>query len=535
MALFDSILEKRSISYNLQNPDPKWNFTFSGFGNYSSKSGQVITEDVAMKISAFYLGIRIIAETIGSLPFNIYQKQNRGRRLATDHPAYKLLHVAPNRFQTPMQFKEMMVGHCVIRGKAAARKIRNNGGRVVALIPMHPDKIEMKFNDFSGDPYFEITHTYKENGLNVSKIEVLQKEDVFWIYGLSLGLTPVSPLEAMADTLGISVSTSAYKSNFFRNGSTPSGILSHPSFFKDKKEIEDLKEEIDSQTRGENQFSTMVLQNGLTWQQVGMKNSDAELIKTDVFQVLEIARALRIQPHKLMELGDASRANIEQMAIEHVIDTIRPWAVRVEEAVNRDLLSEREREQGYYGKFILDALLRGDTASRTAAYTAGRQWGWLSADDVLELEDKNPLPDGIGDSYLVPANMIDARAVPTTLEPVDPVSSAAAERSIQDLLKITFDKIVSRQQKNFDNKRNKNQNIAEWFEDFAQKETDVARSMLQDVVTPLVPLMAISERAASDLIELSLIDIKEAWKRSESLDGSKLTDLIMERIRNEHR
>lgn len=508
-------------------------FFFQGF---KSKAGTVVTEETALSIAAFYLGIRVISESIASLPLNLYKKKKpRGREIQDNHPSQFLVYAEPNPFQTPMQWKEMMLAHCILRGKAASRIVRNNAGEIVRLLPIHPDRIELKLRSSNGQPFFFVEHEIEENGTKRIVKEVLERDEVFWMYGLSLGMKPVSPLEAMRENLGVALATRDYKSAFFNNSAMPSGILKHPAFFANDKEVDEVKAEFDKKFSGDAKFSLMVLQHGIEWQQMGMSNVDAELIKTESFSVIEIARALRIQPGKLMEQSKASKGDAEEETIEHVVDTLRPWVVRFEEACNRSLITKKEHLTGKYFKFTMDALLRGNTEARNKSFTAGRQWGWYSANDVLELEDKNPLPGEQGDIYLIPANMIDARKVNQQeingnsvpqIEEDGTVKEDDARSGLISILGASLSRIIDRQVKNLS--RQLQRQDASGVLDILQKEKEIARQMLERVLPGLSKILGkdISEDLVLDHIRTFILDTQDA----ESVDAEKEGLIMAEKI-----
>jgi HK97 family phage portal protein len=500
----------------------------------TSTSGVAVTERTAMTFSAVHLAVRVISETLGSLPIRVYQTldKSKGRRLASELDADYLIHVRPNPFQTPMQFKEMLTAHVVLRGFAVARKIFNSAGKIIALIPIHPSSVEIGYRK-NYEIFFKITHTYlDENGFEKSTVEILFQNEVLHIMGLALGHYPVSPIRMHAETIGVGLATRDYKGSFFANSAMPSGILKHPGFFREdqEEEIERLRKEFKEKFTGGNRFSTMVLQHGMEWEQLGMTNSDAELIKSQQFNVLEIARAFRIQPHKLMQLEDASRANVEQMAIEHVVDTLRPWAVRIEEAISRDLLSEKQKKEGYHSKYSMDALLRGDTEARHKAYSTGRQWGYLSINDIRHLEDLTPLDPEVGDVYLSPVNMINAAIAGREQEQLPEIEgeSPQANRSktaIESILNSSFSKLIERGQKNFKRFLEKEPEISNWIEDFRKKETDIAESVLNEIILPLSVLANEDENKIRSIV-LELKDfLPQTWTGKKSKED--LIDYVL--------
>jgi HK97 family phage portal protein len=489
-----------------------------------SSSGTTVTERTAMTVAAVHLAVRVIAEGLGSLPVRIYHetKEHKGKRLAEEIQADYLLHKKPNPFQTPMQFKEMMIGHCVLRGFAVARKIFNNAGKVTALIPIHPSSVEFGYRE-NGEIFFKITHVYIDtDGLEKTTVEVLFQNEVFFLMGMSLNLYPISPIRAHAETIGVALATREHKTSFFGNSAMPSGILKHPGFFRDdqEKEIERLRAEFKEKFTGGNKFTTMVLQHGMEWQQLGMNNTDAELIKSEQFNVLEIARAFNVKPHKLMHLVDMGRANIEQMAIEHVTDTLRPWAVRFEESSNRDLLSDKETLNGFHAKFDFGDLVIGDTESRSKLYESGRQWGYLSINDIRLKENLTPLDPEVGDVYLSPLNMVNAAFAgrdQTDLPEIEGESPLANRSEIvESILRPVVKKIHIRREKNLQRAIEKGE-----IEPAIEKELSVARSMIEEVMPAI--LLLIPESREKEIDYESILAI--------SKNEEKILESLLEEIR----
>lgn len=448
-------------------------------------SNTVVTERTAMTVAAVHLAVRVIAEGLGSLPVRIYQetKDHKGKRLAEEVQADYLLHKKPNPFQTPMQFKEMLIGHCVLRGFGVARKIYNGAGKITALIPIHPSSVEFGYR-VNGEIFFKITHVYIDtDGIEKTTVEVLFQNEVFFLMGMSLNLYPISPIRAHAETIGVALATREHKSSFFGNSAMPSGILKHPGFFRDDQaeEIERLRKEFKEKFSGSNKFTTMVLQHGMEWQQLGMNNTDAELIKSEQFNVLEVARAFNVKPHKLMHLEDMGRANIEQMAIEHVTDTLRPWATRFEESADRDLLPERDRLRGIHSKFDFGELIVGDTESKSKFYESGRQWGYLSINDIRLKENLTPLDSEIGDVYLSPLNMVNAAFAGRDQSQLPEIEADLPQVDQSEVVRSLFvpivKKIQARREKNIQRAIDKGE-----IESAIEKEILVARSMIDEVL-----------------------------------------------------
>ena len=372
------------------------------FGGNPVSSGVTVSEETALTLAAVWQAVSLIAGDIGSLPLHLYKRdKNNGRERYTDHPLYYVLHDAPNPEMTSMIFRETLQAHLLTWGNAYAEIERDGAGRPVGLWPLLP---------FHVTPYREAGRLrYRVAGGNGGSDVILEARDVLHVPGLGFdGILGYSPIRQARESLGLLAAAEKFGSTFFGNGSTFGGVLTHPKMLSDKAQAS-LRESINAQHQGpQKAHRFLILEEGMAYSKLGVDPNDAQFLETRKFQVTEVCRWFNLSPSKLRELDNSSvRANIEQDAIDYVTNTLRPWCVRWEQEVNRKLISPRERYI-QYAEFALEGLLRGDLASRYAAYAVGRQWGWLSADDVLMKENMNPLPNGAGKIYLVPTNMAPA-------------------------------------------------------------------------------------------------------------------------------
>jgi len=374
----------------------------SWFGGDETESGESVTPDNAMKCTAVMAAVRVISETIASLPLFLYRRtKGGGKARAFDLPLYTLLHDQPNRWQTSFEFREMMVGHMVLRGNAYAEIFSTPGRGVSELIPLNPDRVR-PFRAPDG----RIAYYYQPatGGARV----ILQNEMLHWRDFSSDGIVGESRITQAAETIGLSMAVEKYAGRFFKNDAKPGGILLHPGTFKDKESIERFKESWQAAQAGVNKHKTAVLEQGITYKEIGISNKDSQFLELRGFQVADIARIFRVPPHMIGDLTKSAFSNIEQQSIDFVVHTIRPWLVRIEQALRRDILTEKQRATLFVA-FVVDGLLRGDVKSRYEAYSKGRNDGWLSANDIRKKENMNPINGG--DVYLIPLNMQSADAL----------------------------------------------------------------------------------------------------------------------------
>lgn len=376
----------------------------SWLSGLTTSSGVAVTEDNALTYSAVWTAVRLISETVGALPLPLYRRLDpRGRERAYGHPVYRLLHDQPNPEIPAFYFRETMTAHAVTRGNAYAEIERDGAGRPIALWGIHPSRVTPE-----RAPDKSIVYEVRNPGAGVATIPA---RDMLHIRGLGGdGLVGYSVVRYARESIGMGLATEKFGGSLFGNGVRPSGTLKHPGTLSEEAQ-ERLRKQVTSQVTGEGKWlKLLLLEEGLEFENIGINPDDAQFLETRKFQITEIARWFRVQPHKLMDLERATFSNIEHQGLEFVVDTLTPWLVRWESEIALKLLTPAERIQ-YYARHVVAALVRGDLHSRYQAYSIGRQWGWLSADDVRELEDMNPLPDGAGAHYLVPLNMIPAADV----------------------------------------------------------------------------------------------------------------------------
>ena len=366
-----------------------------GFLFGSTTSGKTVNGRTALQTTAVYACVRILAETIASLPLHTYRYSPDGKAKATDHPIYYLLHSEPNPEMTSFVFRETLMGHLLLWGNAYAQIIRDGRGKVVGLYPLLPNKMLVNRND-QGILYYQ----YEKDGQTF----LLRNYEVLHIPGLGFdGLIGYSPIAMAKNAIGMALATEEYGAKFFANGASPGGVLEHPGVVKDPARI---RESWNSVYQGSgNAHRVAVLEEGMKFQSIGIPPEQAQFLETRKFQINEIARIFRIPPHMIGDLEKSSFSNIEQQSLEFVMYTLDPWVVRWEQAIQRALFSETEKRQ-YFAKFNVDGLLRGDYQSRMNGYAVGRQNGWLSSNDIRELENLNRIPEELGgDLYLINGNM----------------------------------------------------------------------------------------------------------------------------------
>lgn len=363
-------------------------------------SGQKVTNDSALRVTAVFSCVRVLAETVASMPLIVYRNlPDGGKERAQDHPLNTVLRKRPNKWQTAFEWFEMMQGHVALRGNAYSQIIPGKLGAITELVPIHPDRVCVERLE-NGKLRYEVRRPDNvEPG-------ILTQEEMFHLRGLSSdGLVGLSPVAMARQSIGLAQATEQYGGTLFKNGAKPGGILEHPARLS--KDAATKLRESWQETHGgtANAHKTAILEEGMKYHELGMNNEDAQFIETRKYQRSEIASIFRMPPHLIGDMEHATFSNIEHQSLEFIIYTMMPWFERWEQAIQRDLVVDDEE---YFCEFLVDGLLRGDINSRYSAYSTGRQWGWLSVNDVRALENMNPVDNG--DVYLQPMNMVEAGA-----------------------------------------------------------------------------------------------------------------------------
>ena len=368
-------------------------------------SGKTVTERSAMQMTAVYSCVRILSEAVAGLPLHLYKyTKSGGKVMALDHPLYRLLHDEPNPEMSSFVFRETLMTHLLLWGNAYAQIIRNGKNEIVALYPLMPNKMSVD-RDEGGQLYYTYYRGSDEAIKNKEFAVTLQPSDVLHIPGLGFdGLVGYSPIAMAKNAIGMAIACEEYGAKFFANGAAPGGVLEHPGTIKDPQRVRESWQSTFGGSGNANKIA--VLEEGMKYTPIGISPEQAQFLETRKFQINEIARIFRVPPHMVGDLEKSSFSNIEQQSLEFVKYTLDPWVIRWEQSIQRALLSQGEKAE-YFVKFNLEGLLRGDYQSRMNGYAIGRQNGWMSANDIRELEnlDRIPAEEG-GDLYLINGNML---------------------------------------------------------------------------------------------------------------------------------
>ena len=459
-------------------------------GGSQTTSGITVTPNKAMQMATVFACIRNISDDIGALPLAVYSKSGDKRTKEGDHPVTKMLAVEPNEEMTAVSLRTAMQAHILGWGNGYCEIVRRIDGTPAAIYPLKPDRVA-PLRDSNGQLLYEIS---KDDG---SKIRLPAKK-VLHVPGLGYdGLVGYNVIRYARESIGLGMAAEEFGNAFYGNGLNPSMVLTFPEALSDRAR-ENLKRAIVKNNAGlKNAFKAMLLEEGGKAEKVTIAPEEAQFLQTREFSVVEICRWFRMPPHMVSDLSRATFSNIEHQAIQYVTNTLTPWLVRWEQEINRKLLTPP-----YYCKHNVQGLLRGDIQSRYKAYAVGRQWGWLSADEIREMEDMNPLPDGAGGEYLVPMNMSPARD-----ESENPNAAGAQQNNnkplkamVSDCARRIFNAEMAELEKHVKYAKYSPVKWSEWLATFYEKHTEYMRQVLKPIEADDA-----AEGIAADHMELLVI------------------------------
>jgi HK97 family phage portal protein len=386
---------------------------YDGHTSNRTPSGIRVNADNSMACSAYTACIRVISDAVSSLPLHLFERlANGGKRKVTENPLYRLLHTQPNPWQTAQEFRDWMTGLYLHYGASYAEIRGGARGPVSELWPLHSSRMEVERLENG-----ELRYKYREPDSN--RYTIYRQDQIFALrFTTEDGFTPVPTYKTFANAIGLAQALEAHGSTYFGNGARPGIVLESDNPIPIEA-AERLREQWERMHRGADRaFRTAVLPNGVKAHELSGSNEAAQFLETRQYQVIEICRAFRVPPHMIQDLTRSTYSNIEVQGTEFVQHCLLPHLKRWESAIARDLIEDDER---YFAEHSVSGLLRGDHASRSAYYVSALQNGWMTINEVRELENLNPIgPEG--DQHFVPLNM-------TTLEQAaaEPEPPPAAE------------------------------------------------------------------------------------------------------------
>ena len=378
--------------------------TFSliaALGGGPTRTGIRVGPGNALHCSAVYKCVRLLGESVAMPPLNVYTRLPGGdKEPDPKHDLYPLLHDAPNDVQTSFEWREMQMGHQLLRGNAYSQVIRDGRGRVRSIVPFHPDRVSIYQAPEDGSLFYYVTPV---RGGPV----LLPAGNVLHMRGLtSDGVNGLSPITLMAESIGLAMGSQAYRAYLFRNGANLSGFLKVSESLEEEEAKELLRKFKETHAALENTGAVALFDANMEWVSMGMTAQDAQVLESGKFENSDIYGCFGVPPHMV---GDTERSTswgtgIEQQTIGFHTFTLLPHVKRHEQRYNFILFTPEER-QTHFVEHNLAGLVRGDLKSRYMSYAIGRQWGWLCVNDVRRLENMNSIgPEG--DVYLQPMNMV---------------------------------------------------------------------------------------------------------------------------------
>jgi len=352
------------------------------FEGRETSAGINITESVALGIPAVYACIRVLTEAIASLPLLTYERFDNGdKERARGFSLFRLLHDAPNPLMTSFELRELLVGHLCLRGNAYCY-IERDQGEVVALWPLHPDKVTVELQGR------ELVYKHQSDGAE----KIYPMQDILHIRGLGAdGIIGYSPLTLLRDSFGYSKAVQEYSSSYFRNDASPGGILVSPSALS-AQSLSDLRQAWETGHSGKRKHHRVaILDNGLEWKSIGVSPQDSQLIESQKFSVVEIARVFRVPLNLVMDYERSTYSNVTEQNRSFLTHTLQPWLTRIEQAMMKSLLTESEKEK-FFIEHLTNGFLRSDTKTRYESYKIAIESGFMTVDEVRQLENMNSLP-----------------------------------------------------------------------------------------------------------------------------------------------
>lgn len=399
-----------------------------------------MTPEGAMHQATVFRCVALISGAVASLPLHLYRRvQPRGKERVPADPRYQLLHSSPNERDTAFEFRELVQAHQLLRGNAYAQKVYDRAGRLRELWPLHPDRMSVWQEDDGS-----LRYLYRRD--RGQPVAFTADEVVHWRGLGSDGIVGYSVVSLAAGAIRMAALGETFGSSFLANYARVPVVLETQKTFRDAEKMERLRKQWDEIYRGANNAGkTAILEDGLSAKSIGMTADDAQFLQTRSFQRTEVCMWFGVLPFLI---GDTEKATswgtgIESQKIGFYQFTLLGWLERTEQRDDLALL-EREERGEYFYEHEVSGFLRGDQVARYQSYATGRQWGWLSADDVRELENMNPLPNGQGSRYLEPSNMTSPGGSAPARGGAAALPAAATGGAFVPLLEATWRRIVRR-------------------------------------------------------------------------------------------
>lgn len=365
-------------------------------GGGSTYTGRTVSEQSAMQQSAVWACVRIIAETIGSLPLAVYEKDRAGNATKVDHPLSEVLIGSPNADMTSLEYREAKSTNLALVGNGYSLIDRNGAGNISSLYPIESRKVDPRRRD-DGTIYYRINDR--------GRWEEYPQEKIWHVKGIGgNGLIGYSPIKAAMEAIGIGLSAEEFQGRFFAQGARPSMIAKIPGWL-DEKQRPIARENLQQLLGGQSNFHRVpLLEGGVDVTPTGMPLEEAQFLELRGFSVQEICRFYRMPPHMVADMSASTNNNIEQQTMDFVMFTMQPWFSRFEASAQKWLLKPGERSR-FFVRFNVDGLLRADAQGRAQLYATLLQNGVYSRNEVRALENRNRSDAEGMDDFTVQSNM----------------------------------------------------------------------------------------------------------------------------------
>ena len=398
MGLINSLLAKPILNYSMGDFDHDVKSWMKGTSSQSN-SGVRVNEQTSMRHISVASCIRVRSESFATLPLSVYRKRRngKGRDEAWDHPLYGLIHSVPNPDMVSFTWRETQNTDLDLSGNCYSIISRNGRGQITEIYPWDWWKVEPRRNKETGKVEYYFSDLK----------ETFPSDRVFHVPGFAFdGLKGTSIIRLAAEAVGTGMALSEFTSRFFGQGMNVGGVLETDEAMG-QEAVDELRAQLMERGAGlANSWMPIVLHSGMKYNRIPMPLEDAQALELMRLNIEQICGIYRVPPHMIAELSRSTNNNIEHQGIEYVQYCMLPIISRWEQFMNWKLFTEKERTQGYYVKFNVDALLRGDSAARAAYLNQKRQNGVINADEWRELDDDNPIGGAAGSAYLVNGNMI---------------------------------------------------------------------------------------------------------------------------------
>lgn len=485
MGILAAALRRTEQRSSLENPKTSLSSVNWPGDGVRTAAGVSVTEEKALALSAVWRAVRLCTQDIASMPFLLYERQKRGKERAPNNPLYRVLHDRPNPEMSSFTYWETVQGHIELWGNHYSEIERNGAGQVKALWPLMPDRTHPERKD--GVKSYVTT---LPGGVQVR----IPANRIMHVPGFGFdGLVGKSPITMARESLGAVMAVREYGARYFGNGARTSGVLTHPEHVGPEalKSIKDSWQDLHEGLSNSHRIA--VLEEGVTYQQISISPEDSQFLETQRFGVQEVARWFGVPLHMLNDNSMSPASNVEQASLDWVMHGIRPRSIRIEKAVNWDLVPQGS----LLAEFLLASLLRGDNASRSQFYREMFNIGVMSQNDIREAENMNAIEGG--DTYFVPLNMVPVEMAINPPEP-KPASALPEPESEEDERTRRLSEIGQRagrvcaplfadavarglNRELLAAKRAREKSVKEWMDSFYPKHRDYLAGQLTPVLT----------------------------------------------------